>query len=161
MEILSICKLLAAVDGVLIGHFAGLPCFVITCWHRNCRQMGATVATEKAWGTTETVYIDAECRVDRVIVRQGGYCSRHVHHHMCNGFVVVRGVLLVDVEDRDTRYLTAEDGAYFVPAGCVHHFRAISDAIALEIYRAKPDRVIDPADIHRLSEGGIAETHAP
>jgi len=115
---------------------------------------------KKIWGATETLHLDEQLHVERIDVVFGGYCSRHLHNRKCNGFLVLNGVLLVHVDGRETAYVRADTGMLLVPAGFIHQFVALSRVSAVEIYRAKPDEIVDRDDIHRFSESGILDDPA-
>lgn len=117
----------------------------------------------KPWGESETLLEAGDFRLTRIMVRRGGYCSRHRHEHQHNTFVIVSGklrvCLLVSLASGATaEYRLLEDGlqrSVTILAGQVHWFVAETDAIALEIYTR--DGLVIPCeqDIVRFTDGGL------
>lgn len=114
----------------------------------------------KIWGTSKVIYRDDRSEIVEITVKAGGFCSRHYHKNKDNLFLVTSGALRVDQFGfrGQSKWLYAcggGSGPLLVPAGVTHQFTAETDVVAWEVYRAIGGRVIDPADIVRLSEGGI------
>lgn len=111
----------------------------------------------KIWGTTESIFSNQFLQVHRIVVKKGGFCSTHSHEFRWNMFLVVRGEIIITVHKRE--YSLTEETV--LKAGdCMtvrpndpHSFRAVSDAIAFEIYHPEPVR---DSDIKRDNVGGMA-----
>lgn len=111
---------------------------------------------KKSWGVTQAIFLGAAFEVHRIVVKQGGYCSRHYHSRKCNKFFVESGALQIEIyrDEIDlpaifVKTLRAEE-SYTVVAGLVHRFVALENTVAYEIYWT--DSIGE--DIIRLSEGG-------
>jgi len=117
----------------------------------------AASGTAKAWGASETLWLDEQVQVERIRVRPGGFCSDHLHHHKDNSFVVYRGTLLVrvlTVEGWIDRSLSQGENI-LIPPLIRHQLLALSEVVAVEIYRAAVlGEMIDPDDICRFTCGG-------
>lgn len=121
---------------------------------------GSGDMTLKTWGLSRNLYEDEQVELVHIIVRRGGYSSRHKHQYKHNAFFVVRGRLLLCCYGSGgvrRHILSSHDGPYSVPAGTEHRFVAMdSNTIAYEFYIAIPGDPIDPSDIVRCDRGGIA-----
>ncbi len=117
--------------------------------------------TEKPWGEASPLYDDQYVEISRIVVRRGGYSSRHKHLHKNNAFLVVRGRLSLTCfnENGSTRrILSPRDGICTVDKGVEHRFEALEEnTIAYEFYYGEHGRAIDLADIVRCDGGGIAQ----
>jgi mannose-6-phosphate isomerase-like protein (cupin superfamily) len=116
--------------------------------------------TEKPWGETQTLYLDDKIEVCRIWVRQGAYCTRHLHKDKDNAFWIVSGRLRVVTYHPDGTVLIdriLEPGGStrltIVGSGLKHRFEALTDVVAHEVYQAIPGRSINKDDIVRFDEG--------
>jgi mannose-6-phosphate isomerase-like protein (cupin superfamily) len=119
------------------------------------------MAVEKIWGTARALYRDDQTELFRITARRGGYSSRHQHRHKANGFLVVRGRLLLVCYRGGTQtrqVLTPDDGLHVVEAGIDHRFIALEEpTTAYEFYYATTGRTADPRDIVRRDQGGVIQ----
>jgi len=108
----------------------------------------------KVWGTTSSLFCKNNVEIHRVVIKEGGYCSKHKHDYKYNAFFVERGQLKItvwkndyDLVDetviRDNQMSTVHPKEY-------HKFEAIEDTVAYEIYWTE----IDTKDIIREDCGG-------
>ena len=105
----------------------------------------------KVWGTTTRVFYSPTAMVEHVRVKAGWRCSKHHHPMRFNQFYVVRGRLkVVSFKDglEDESILEAGESVV-VPPGTVHHFEALSDLDAIEVYWVE----IPEPDIVRQDQG--------
>lgn len=121
---------------------------------------------DKLWGTTEALVKGPLCEVHRINVVYGGYCSWHEHAKKSNAFIVVSGILEVDIaapgvkpdpvyERRGQVTTVTLHGGDFIsiPSTVYHRFRAATTPVeAYEVYF--PDE-LGPEDIKRLDTGGV------
>ena len=108
----------------------------------------------KVWGSTECIEINPFTELHRIVVRAGGYCSKHKHNHKWNGFYVESGALEVRIwQDSydlvDNTVLRSGDYTKVTP-GLYHQFVALEPTVAFEIYWAQKPEV----DIIRETVGG-------
>jgi quercetin dioxygenase-like cupin family protein len=114
---------------------------------------------DKAWGRTRTLVVGHNAEVVECEIKAGGFSSVHFHEFKSNEFVIMEGKIDVpnlSHEEPIEIILSAGDSLRIAP-GVKHQFRAITDCRLIEIYTRRDGGKIDPADIVRLSEGGIAE----
>lgn len=86
--------------------------------------------TGKVWGSTETVISTPLFAAHRLSISANSECSLHVHRKKWNAFVVLAGVLYIDVEKNDykltdTTRLTAGEMTTVAP-GEYHRFRTMA-----------------------------------
>jgi mannose-6-phosphate isomerase-like protein (cupin superfamily) len=111
----------------------------------------------KLWGTSTTVHCTEQSYVDIALIKNSGFCSRHVHHGMDNMFIVLDGVLkVVQYFERDLTietFLTVENNQLTVPKGVTHQFFAYEDTTLVEIY-TDSGLPVSKFDIVRWTDGG-------
>ena len=121
----------------------------------------------KVWGEVQHVFNSPDVAVSVLKVKAGFRCSRHLHEHRCNQFILVSGKIEVwswlsniamleypnhpswkDVMSLDSEYRSTKI------CSCIPHmFVVIEDGIVVEIYT--PDGgPVDANDIVRFDEGG-------
>jgi mannose-6-phosphate isomerase-like protein (cupin superfamily) len=115
----------------------------------------------KIWGTTEPVIVTPMFEAHRLRIKPNFQCSIHRHERKANAFLVVQGVLHIDVGTRgvmapellDTTTLYDwMEAMTTVPAGLWHRFRTGNvAAVAYEFYFPE---VLGADDIARYLEGG-------
>ena len=110
-----------------------------------------TSEREKVWGVTRMIYAAPGFEVHRIVVKPGGYCSKHVHAAKANTFWVERGRLTVERAGLPPAHIGACERVD-VPAGLAHRFvnKGGCECVAYEIYAVDVSN-----DIHRFSEGGV------
>lgn len=121
----------------------------------------------KAWGQTNRVLLTKSIQVEEILVQPGGYCSIHFHEFKDNFFLVLSGMLTVRWGWRENAIVTAQvspqieqlsalSGGLLIPAGVLHQFENLGKepVRAVELYRIKPGREIQPDDIIRFTSGG-------
>ena len=109
------------------------------------------------WGTSETLFLDDRCQLDRAHGLEGGASSLHLHERKHNQFIVVAGCVEIWLPTRDgpesmTYRLTA-GGSCWIPAGDRHRMVFAEDSDLYELYMAVPGAAIDQHDIKRFDEG--------
>jgi quercetin dioxygenase-like cupin family protein len=109
----------------------------------------------KTWGTTTSIFRDSHCEVHRIFAKRGGYCSKHKHRFKSNLFYVERGLLKVYARKQDydltDETLLHPGESTIIPPGEVHHFEALEDTVAFEVYFV----TLEQGDIVREDHGGI------
>jgi mannose-6-phosphate isomerase-like protein (cupin superfamily) len=109
----------------------------------------------KVWGTTQCLFQSETTEVHLIRPTRGGFCSIHEHASKNNLFYVIAGKLKVVIfrenNLKDETILGPGMGTTVAPQER-HQFEALDDTIALEIYHVR----LDPADIQRFSQGGLA-----
>ena len=109
----------------------------------------------KIWGNTETLLVTPLMELHRIQINDDGYCSTHKHQFKWNLFYVISGTLEINVYKLDYDLVdktVLQAGGYMtVKPGEYHHFKAITEVKALEIYYPEPIS----KDIERKSVGGI------
>ena len=114
----------------------------------------------KIWGSTSTIFNKNNVEIARIEVKEGAYCSKHLHKYKYNMFLVERGVLEVTIYRYDANHVIEDvtilnDGdSTFIEPNLYHKFCAKEDTIAYEIYWTE----LDSNDIVRESVGGRLET---
>jgi len=108
----------------------------------------------KCWGTNYVFIDNAVCRLCRIEVDPGGYCSEHHHEYMNNLFVVEHGQLEIEQwQNKEMIDVTVLDklDMLICPPNQVHKFRALSHVVAYELYWPN---LINGFDIIRRVLGG-------
>lgn len=109
----------------------------------------------KVWGTTEVIIATPLFEMHRLVIKPRSCCSMHKHRAKINGFTVISGVLMIDVEKNDypltdVTTLRAGDTTVVTP-GEYHRFRTgAKGCVAVEFYY--PATLAD--DIKRKDHGG-------
>jgi hypothetical protein len=98
------------------------------------------------------VYRSEEIAIDVVRIPAEVTTRAIVHYRKCAGFLVYRGVLAVVVEGFANRYVRADTGPVFIPAGVVYSLHTLSEVNAVAFYRATPDNFVSDDDIHMITE---------
>jgi len=109
----------------------------------------------KVWGETWPVFFRNNVEIHRIKVKAGGYCSTHRHRAKFNQFCVLSGILDVFVAKADydlTDRTSLHHGETMTVApGEFHHFKAVEDTDALEVYWTE----LREDDIERQTVGGM------
>lgn len=97
----------------------------------------------KVWGSTEQLLGTPLFDLHKLIIKSNSQCSMHKHNFKHNAFIVLEGVLYIDVEKNDyalvdTTTLSPGDCTTVKP-GEFHKFRtAHQPCVALECYYCEP-----------------------
>ena len=110
----------------------------------------------KIWGSTSMLFEKNNVEIDRIEVKKGGYCSKHMHEHKFNMFFVEKGKLKVVIYREDASSIIED--VTVLDAGCMtyvepdlyHYFEGLEDTVAYEIYWVE----LNQNDIIRESVGG-------
>lgn len=110
----------------------------------------------KTWGETRLLFRNDNFEVHRIYIKEGGFCSKHLHKHKHNIFYVDKGCLSIDVWKNDYDLIDEtflKDGDIMdVSPGQYHRFEAVNGpVVAYEIYYCEPIS----GDIVRESVGGV------
>lgn len=107
----------------------------------------------KIWGNTECIFDKNNVSIHRIEAKKGHMCSKHYHLHKHNMFYVERGMLKIEVWQKDYDLVdttTITDGqSTSVSPGLQHRFSALEDTIAFEIYFVE----LNNNDIIRIDAG--------
>lgn len=108
----------------------------------------------KCWGSTRCLFQNDNFEVHRIVIKKGGYCSKHYHKYKHNIFYVESGRLEVEVWKNEYNLIDktelGNNDITDVKPGEYHRFKAIEDTLAFEIYYPEPIS----GDIVRESVGG-------
>lgn len=116
----------------------------------------------KLWGRTRCVAKGPAFEVHELEIKMGGFSSKHKHRKW-NMFLVQSGTLDVEAFHKSNPTGPATDVVTLiggqndrieVQPDFIHRFRAQSDCRVLEVYWTDQ---IDPGDIKRYDEGGLAK----
>jgi len=110
----------------------------------------------KVWGNTMLVFArnDTEAHFLRGV--KGYQCSRHSHHHKHNRFLVIAGLLKIQVWQEDgtmDETLLGPNQITDVEPDVEHRFVVMEDCLAVEFYWVG----LEADDIIRVDEGGSVE----
>ncbi|AMO23856.1 mannose-1-phosphate guanylyltransferase/mannose-6-phosphate isomerase [Ramlibacter solisilvae] len=113
----------------------------------ECTQLPATV--HRPWGTYATIKEEAGYKVKRITVRPGASLSLQYHHHRAEHWVVVKGVALVQVGEREVR---TEAGQYrYIPLKEKHRLSNIGTE-ELVVVEVQCGDYLGEDDIVRLAD---------
>ncbi|MCP1845533.1 mannose-1-phosphate guanylyltransferase/mannose-6-phosphate isomerase [Bradyrhizobium sp. USDA 4524] len=104
---------------------------------------------DRPWGSYQSLDIGDRHQVKRIVVTPGGRLSLQQHHHRAEHWVVVRGIALVTIDDRET--LVHENESIYVPMGAVHRM-ANPGKILLELIEVQTGSYLGEDDIIRLED---------
>jgi len=110
----------------------------------------------KAWGMTAPLFCRNNVEIHLFNVKKGGFCSKHLHKHKYNQFIIIGGKLeITQWKDYGLEDVTVlEQGQeLIVPPGEYHRFRALEDVTGLEIYWVD----LNQNDIMREDCGGSGD----
>jgi len=117
----------------------------------------------KVWGHTTPLFNKNNVELHIAQIKQGGYCSKHLHKFKYNRFIVLKGKLRVTIWKnygteclQDVSILEASQECT-VPPGDFHQFEALEDTTALEVYWVE----LSENDITRFDHGGMCHEKAP
>lgn len=124
---------------------------------------------EKVWGEVMHLFKSPDAAISLLRVKAGFRCSRHLHHHRTNAFIVLSGMFEVwewineddlsiswDQPCRITRITPFLSSSLAVPVNRPHMFRVLESGLVVEIYT--PDGgPVEIEDIVRFDEGGVDE----
>lgn len=105
---------------------------------------------EHAWGTSRLLGDTGGSAIYSFIGDAGGSSSYHLHEYKANVFIVLKGILELDV-DRAKRRLYAGQ-SFTVPIGVAHRMTFITEVAGLEVYYTLTGDV-DLKDIVRIEPG--------
>jgi quercetin dioxygenase-like cupin family protein len=112
----------------------------------------------KVWGETDCIFSSESVSVHFLVIKKGGYSSKHRHVIKGNVFHVLRGSLVVrewssDLPNAivDETILRAGQKTLVGPTRW-HQFEALEDSEIIEVYGA----FLSEPDIEREGHGGVA-----
>jgi len=106
---------------------------------------------KKIWGIRERLMENSTVVVDRLTLEADSFCSWHYHDFKYNMFIVLEGIIYLELENKDT-VVIVKDEQYIVDPKIQHRFVTKDfPAIIMEIMYTKP--VLED-DIIRLVQGG-------
>ena len=120
---------------------------------------------ERPYGKWQRLYVDGRVELRKIEIAAGGFCSWHYHDTKHNWLFVADGVLLVHTErsdkwDAQTQKISSGQPGAWLPDGVRHQFEAETDVVAYEFSMSLQGMMMDPDEIHRLSEAGKHERTA-
>lgn len=119
----------------------------------------------KVWGWTQPLLKSPFIEIHEIWIMPNARCSRHLHRHRYNAFVVIDGTLSIHVKksyglvDVTTLYPSVGSCCTTVAPGEEHWFESDADCVhALEIYypHAVSTEDIERFDVGTLLNGGVA-----
>lgn len=119
----------------------------------------------KIWGETKLIWIGNNTEIHRIIIKKGGYCSKHTHRNKFNLFYVERGKLLIEtwknIDFINKKSLQEEamiektilhvGENTIIKPNQYHRFTAFEPTEALEVYWVN----LEEDDIIREDCGGV------
>lgn len=114
----------------------------------------------KVWGITSPIWNGNNVEFHRIEVKEGGYCSKHLHEHKFNMFYVEYGELEISIwkehgyekdEDMIDKTIIVDDESTIIEPKQYHMFKALKDTVAYEIYWVS----LEKDDIKRMNQGGL------
>jgi mannose-1-phosphate guanylyltransferase len=116
---------------------------------RNHESTELPAAVQRPWGTYATLKEEAGYKVKRITVRPGESLSLQYHHHRAEHWVIVKGVALVQVGDREMR---TEPGQYrYIPVKEKHRLSNIGTE-ELVVIEVQCGAYLGEDDIVRLAD---------
>jgi mannose-6-phosphate isomerase-like protein (cupin superfamily) len=112
----------------------------------------------KVWGETSEIFNHNNISCMSLHIHKGYTCSWHKHNNKMNGFYVIKGKLLIQVNKNndhkmiDSTLLLSKEKTY-VSIGEIHRFVAITNVVALEWYWAE----LNINDIDRIDHGSCLD----
>ena len=109
----------------------------------------------KAWGKTRCIVNSPRFQKHELKIEAGGFCSFHYHEERANRFIVKSGKVRI-VWAYGWRLLHLDlgiGGVCEIGAGIPHQFQVIESGAMTEEYWSERGRVIETADIVRLTTG--------
>ena len=113
----------------------------------------------KVWGYTCPLFNKNNVELHYAKIKKGGFCSKHLHKHKFNQFMVFDGLLKVTIwKDYGLQDVTmvGKDQSCIVAPGEFHQFEALEDTTILEIYWVN----LNVNDIVREGQGGVKDEEA-
>lgn len=108
----------------------------------------------KVWGNTQSIFNKNNVEIHRIEIKKGGYCSKHKHNYKYNAFIVLSGVIEVDIWKNDydlvDKTIVQKGEMTTVKPQEFHKFKCIKEAVVLEIYWVE----LKEDDIERENVGG-------
>ncbi len=107
----------------------------------------------KIWGMSEEILSKQTFEIKRIIIKKGGYCSKHSHDYKYNGFYIESGKLKITTWDNDlVQHVILTDGNFLqIEPKVKHKFDALCDVVCYEIYWVE----LRGDDIQRDEKGGV------
>jgi mannose-1-phosphate guanylyltransferase len=139
-------------DALLVAHKDSaqkIKAVVDALKARNHESTYLPAAVQRPWGTYATLKEEPGYKVKRITVRPGESLSLQYHHHRAEHWVVVKGVALVQVGDRETR---TEPGQYrYIPVKEKHRLSNIGTE-ELVVIEVQCGAYLGEDDIVRLAD---------
>lgn len=110
----------------------------------------------KVWGYTCPLFNKNNVELHYAKIKKGGFCSKHLHKHKFNQFIVFDGLLKVTIwKDYGLEDVTmvGKDQNCIVAPGEFHQFEALQESTILEIYWVD----LNINDIIREGQGGMKD----
>lgn len=109
----------------------------------------------KVWGNTSPLLITPSVEIHKINIKPYSHCSKHIHQYKWNGFYVISGKLIINVQKNNYDLIDKTElssGEFTtVPPNELHWFETVDvPTVALEIYY--PQHITD--DIIRKTIGG-------
>ena len=109
----------------------------------------------KVWGVTQKLFNKNNVEINRIEIKDGGFCSLHKHSSKFNMFYVESGELVIhvlksDYNLTDKTVLTTGQFCVVIPNE-YHKFTATKNTVCFEIYYVE----LDVNDIQRKDVGGV------
>lgn len=139
-------------DALLVAHKGSaqkIKAVVDSLKERNHECTRLPAAVQRPWGTYATLKEESGYKVKRITVRPGESLSLQYHHHRAEHWVVVQGLALVQVGDREMR---TEPGQYrYIPVKEKHRLSNIGTE-ELVLIEVQCGSYLGEDDIVRLAD---------
>lgn len=111
----------------------------------------------KLWGWTQTVALTDKIHVANAFIMTGGFSSKHYHDNLWNRFVIVDGILQIEIYRNDKQEIVKLDAGDVldVEPKLWHRMKSIEETKLIEIYWPQ-EGCLDPEDIVREDQGGLS-----
>ncbi len=103
----------------------------------------------RPWGSYQRVDMGERFQVKRIVVKPGGRLSLQKHFHRAEHWVVVRGVALVTIEEREL--VLRENESTYIPQGAIHRLEN-PGKIPLELIEVQSGSYLGEDDIIRIED---------
>jgi len=117
----------------------------------------------KAWGMVRHLFRSDQAAVSYLCVNRGTCCSRHLHQHRANQFVILSGKIVVEewlpeqnpvTEQPKQRVLLTPGSIHVVSSLVPHRFRVAESGQVIEVYWPDRGGKVEFSDITRFDVGG-------
>lgn len=107
----------------------------------------------KIWGEPKRILDTPNYKVDHLTLLKDTFCSMHYHAFKYNEFKLLKGKVLIEIQNKGFYCLDKVNSSFTVPPCTIHRFIVQEDGEMLEMVYTTRDPV-DEEDIRRYIQGG-------